>query len=128
MKGPTYREPVDINWNKVLKSFKSGIEECQLKWTKIENKDLKSLDDWSKFVFDAVEKRINKLKTIKKFQSRHRKRILEIKDVKEYFVFVPTDKASNNISIVCKEFYIKILLKEVGFFDNEKKQDRHIRK
>src|SRR5207248_2739470 len=105
LKGPTYREPVDINWNK-------GIEECQLKWTKIESKDLKSLDDWSKIVFDAVEKRINKLKTIKKFQSRHRKKILEIKDVREYlenfqkdFVFVPTDKASNNISIVCKEFY-----------------------
>ena len=76
-------------------------------------------------------KRINKLSTLKKFQSRHRKRILEIKDVKEYlenfpkdFVFVPTDKASNNISIVCKEFYIKMLLKEVGFFDDEKKQDR----
>ena len=25
---------------------------------------------------------------------------------------------------MCKEFYIKILLKEVGFFDDEKKQDR----
>jgi len=33
LKGPTYREPVDINWNKVLKEFKKGIEECQIKWT-----------------------------------------------------------------------------------------------
>ena len=40
------------------------------------------------------------------------------------FVFVPTDKASNNISIVCKKFYVKTLLKEVGFFDAEMKQDR----
>ena len=32
------------------------------KMDKNRNKDLKSLDDWSKFVFDAVEKRINKLK------------------------------------------------------------------
>ena len=80
-----------------------------------------------------IQKKI--LKTIKKFQLRHRKRILEIKDVKEYlenfqkdFVFIPTDKASNNISIVCKGFYIKILLKEVRFFDNEKNKTGHIRK
>jgi hypothetical protein len=78
-------------------------------------------------VFDAVEKRINKLKTLKKFQEK----ILERKDVKEYlenfqknFVFVPIDKASNNISILCQGFYIQMLLKEVGFFDNVKKQDR----
>ena len=130
-KGPTYREPVIINWNKVLKVFKTGIEECQIKWTQIENKELKTLDDWSKTVFDAVEKRVNKLKAMRKFQPRHRTKILERKDVQEYlenfqndFVFVPTDKASNNISIVCKEFYIHMLLKEVGFFDTERKQER----
>jgi hypothetical protein len=38
----------------------------------------------------------------------------------ENFVFVPTDKAQNNISIVCKKFFIESLLKEVGF--DEKKQ------
>ena len=132
LKGPTYREPVTVNWNKVLPVFKSGITECQIKWAQIENKEIKSLDDWSKFVFDAVEKRINKIKTFRKFQQpRYRKKILERKDVQEYlenfqknFVLVPTDKASNNILIVCKEFYIKMLLKEVGFFDNDKKQDR----
>ena len=52
------------------------------------------------------EKRINKLKELRKFQPRSRKKILDSKDVKDYlenfqkdFVFVPTDKASNNISI-----------------------------
>ena len=52
-------------------------------------------------------------------------------DVKNYlinfqkdFVLVPTDKACNNISIVCKAFYIQMLLKEVGFFDEEKKAGR----
>src|SRR5215469_2166557 len=101
-----------------------------MKWTQIEKKELKSLDDWSKLVFDAVEKKVNKLKTIRKFQPSCRTKILERKDVKDYlknfqkdFVFVPTDKASNNISIVCKKFYIQVLLKEVGFFDAEK-EDR----
>ena len=109
---------------KVLKEFKSGIEECQIKWTQLENKDLKTLDDWSNTVFDAIKKRVNKLKQVRKFQRRRREKILDREDVKRYlekfqkdFVLVPTDKASNNISIVCKRFYILTLLKEVGFFD-----------
>ena len=57
LKGPTYRESGNVNWNKVLQAFKTGIEECQLKWAQIENKEIKSLDDWSKFVFDAVGKK-----------------------------------------------------------------------
>ena len=130
LKGPTYREPVNINWNKVLKEFKSGIAECQIKWTQLENKDLKTLDDWSNTIFDAIQKRVNKLKKVRKFHPRQRTKVLDRKD-KNYLenfqkelVFVPTDKASNNISIVCKKFYVKTLLKEVGFFDLDRKQDR----
>ena len=52
-----------------MKVFKIGIEECQIKWTQIENKDLKTFDDWSKTVFDAVKKRVNKLKAMIKFNS-----------------------------------------------------------
>ena len=41
LKGPTYREPVNINYNKVLKEIKTGIDECQRKWTQLENQDFK---------------------------------------------------------------------------------------
>ena len=92
---------------------------------------MKTLDDWSNTIFDAIQKRVNKLKKIRKFHPRQRTKVLDRKDVKNYlenfqkdFVFVPTDKASNNISIVCKKFYVKTLLKEVGFFDLDRKQDR----
>jgi hypothetical protein len=33
------------------------------------------------------------------------------------YVLVPTDKASNNIAVVCKYFYVKSMLKEVGLLD-----------
>ena len=36
-------------------------------------------------------------------------------DLHRKFVLVPTDKAQNNISIICKKFYIGSLLKEVSF-------------
>ena len=34
------------------------------------------------------------------------------------FVFVPTDKASNNIAVVCKKFYIEQSMKELDIFLN----------
>ena len=39
--------------------------------------------------------------------------------LQEKFVFVPTDKASNNISVVCKQFYIKTMLNELKVFDDD---------
>ena len=33
------------------------------------------------------------------------------------FMLVPIDKASNNIAIICKRFYGKIILKEIGGLD-----------
>ena len=76
IKGPTYREPVDINWNRVFKEIKLGLDECQVKWTQLENKDAKMLDNWSKTVLDAVKKKINRLKKVRKFQPMKRIKIL----------------------------------------------------
>jgi len=53
-----------------------------------------------------------KIETLKSRPTRHVKEILkqtsiieELDRLQEKYVFVPTDKASNNISVVCKEFY-----------------------
>ena len=37
-----------------------------------------------------------------------------LKDLHDKFVVVPIDKASNNVAIICKRFYIQKLLDEVG--------------
>ena len=29
------------------------------------------------------------------------------------YVLVPIDKASNNVAIVCKKFYVQVILKEI---------------
>ena len=43
-----------------------------------------------------------------------------LEDLQKDFVFVPTDKASNNISVVCKKFYMKEL--DI-FLNSSKKRD-----
>ena len=41
-----------------------------------------------------------------------------LKDLHNRYVIVPIDKAANNISIICKRFYVLSLLKEVGAVGN----------
>ena len=36
-------------------------------------------------------------------------------DLHSKYVFVPTDKAPNDVIIICKRYYIKTLIKELGF-------------
>ncbi|HEY0579167.1 MAG TPA: hypothetical protein VGC75_00530 [Candidatus Nitrosocosmicus sp.] len=50
------------------------------------------------------------IKTLNRPDVRH-----DLCELRKKFVFVPTDKAQNNISIICKKFYIDSLLKEVSF-------------
>ena len=37
-----------------------------------------------------------------------------LSDLHNKYVFVPADKASNNIIIICKRYYIETLIKELG--------------
>jgi hypothetical protein len=120
MKGPSYREPRNINWNKVIDCIQHGIKECQINWTNREHLDFKSLNVWSASLMYLVKNKVEKLRHLKRFRL-HGKQILNQYHVKEYlasfhkdYVLIPTDKASNNIAIVCKKFYIQTLLQEVG--------------
>ena len=39
-----------------------------------------------------------------------------LKELQNHFAFVPTDKASNNIAVVCKKFYVEQSMKELDIF------------
>ena len=81
-------------------------------------------------ILGAIHKKIIKLKKIPKFRKKHKLQILDNPVIRSFlnnlhndFALVPTDKASNNIAIICKKFYIEMLLREVGYLDNKLKQD-----
>ena len=65
-----------------------------------------------------IEERISKLKlnfkqpTGKVLQNAAVKACLS--DLHSKYVFVPTDKAPNNVIIICKQYYIETLIKELG--------------
>ena len=77
---------------------------------------------------NLVRKRVNKLKKLNRFRYSSKKSILNKPEIRNYlqelhdrYVFVPTDKASNNIAVICKYYYTKILLKEIGLLDKKQK-------
>ena len=39
-----------------------------------------------------------------------------LKAIQKKFLFVPIDKASNNVAVLCKRYYVEVLRDEIGVF------------
>ena len=124
-KGPKYREKERVNWKKVQSCINSGIDDYVNSWAKYENVDIKVLNEWTITLKDSVKKKIERIIKYKKLRGFNFPICLKtlnrtdvksnLRDLHKNFVLVPTDKAQNNISIICKKFYVDSLLKEVSF-------------
>ena len=122
-KGPKYREPQNVNWDHFLTHFKTNFKVTLQNWVSKINKDeidLKFFEPYFNKVLKDIKTSIEKIKKRKRFYRRMRLSTPKIKDLlsklHEKFVFIPTDKAGNNIAVVCKVFYITQSLKELGIF------------
>ena len=118
-KGPNYREPKTINWNKCRESIGKGLDAyCATMSTKFALHE-NDIFPWKNAVLKKVESKIALLKQKMKYNKV--KPTLDRPEVKEYlqnlqskFVFVPIDKAANNVALVCKRFYVETILNEIG--------------
>ena len=118
-KGPNYREARTINFKKCKDEIQSSISSCVENLAAKYELTKEQLKPWENKIMELVVKRISLLKS--KITISATKPFLQDQDVTSAlaelhnkFVIVPIDKASNNIAIVCKRFYIQKLLNEVG--------------
>ena len=115
-KGPKYREPCKIDWDKNL-----CVDQYALQWAKWEMVEFSVLLSWKEMVKGQIEQHISKLKqnfkqpTGKVLQNANIKACLS--DLHNKYVFVPADKVPNNILIICKRYYIATLIKELVLDD-----------
>ena len=118
-KGPNYREPRMLNYNKckiaIESSLISSIDDLAVKY----KLPAQSFSAWKNKILELVENRIRILK-LRNVPSAN-KPILQddevltsLSELHNKFVIVPIDKAANNVAIICKRFYIQKLLNEVG--------------
>ena len=99
--------------------FLESIDLCAKNWSEREQVEFKYLSEWKDQLTELVAGRISNLKG--HFKSPQCK-VLNQPDVKSTlhrlhtnYVLVPADKAANNVIVVCKKYYIDILvLKQLG--------------
>ena len=71
----------------------------------------------SKSIAEVLKRRIRRLK--RSVNTRHEsifcdpEVVRELSRLRENFVIVPADKASNNYTFVCKKYYVSILIEEL---------------
>ena len=83
--------------------------------------DIASLQLWKDKILNILKDKITSLTSFKKkfrtCPTLKNKNVLEyLEELQKKFVIAPIDKASNNISFICKRYYIEKLLHEVGIF------------
>ena len=119
-KGPNFREPKTINWKKCRDVIAEGVTQC-LSSMSSSSKNVTEADmvPWKNMVLHKVDAKIALLK--RKVTLHKSNPVLKQPDVIQHleelhkkYVFVPIDKAANNVAIICKKHYVEVILKEVG--------------
>ena len=121
-KGPKYREQNKIAWGKDKKMIMTAVENYAKKWASRDHFDVSVLDDWINEIKHIIMTRIRKLQKITRQPPNPVLNDPEVaaclRDMHNKYVFAPADKASNNVIVICKKYYLKVLCDELGLFTN----------
>ena len=113
-KGLNFREVPAPNKALILKNIKSGLDSYVQKISDKTNTPLQCFTAWKVTLLEKIK---SKLDTLKDYHYNHvlsqKKNKADLEELQKNFVFVPTDKASNNVSIICKKYYLEVLEKEL---------------
>ena len=123
-KGPNYREPKMLNYRKCKQSIESSISSSITHLASKYSIDVEAFSAWKRKILDLVENRIRilnqrKVPSVTKPVLKDEEVIASLAELHRKFVVVPIDKASNNVALICKRFYIQKLLNEVGVPGNQ---------
>ena len=122
-KGPNFREPRTINWNKCKEEIRKGLDSCVSNFVKSQNGlNIEALTPWKDKILEKVDTKIALLNT--RIRPRKTNPVLKdpefieyLKSLHDRYVLVPIDKAANNVAIICKRYYVQVILKEIGILD-----------
>ena len=82
--------------------------------------------EWKRKVLFLVDEKIRRLKrSVKRHKTnpvlKREEVISYLEKSQEKYVLVPIDKAANNFAIICKRFYVSVILKEIGILGSGNK-------
>ena len=104
-KGPKYRYPSNIDFNKCREELAAALNEFGNRWCKREYVENAALKEWKLSVLRILNKRIsfycqntNLFPPKPKTSLRHLK--LSIQEFHRKYILAPSDKAANNVIVV----------------------------
>ena len=113
-KGPVFREQNNIDWEVNLKNCKASVSKYVKKWARIASVDRQVLRDWEETVHECIEQRVRCLK--QRHVNRRKKHVLKNRVHLDYLNKLHenyADKTANNVIVVCKKYYLDVVLKEL---------------
>ena len=119
-KGPKFREPCKIDWNIAKDIIREGVEDYLKTLKAVKKVDISFFENWKQTLFKMIDEKIKSLSD--RIIIRDIKSVFddpaakaELKRLQSHFVIVPIDKASSNVSFICKQHYATVIKNELRF-------------
>ena len=113
-KGLNYRDQAPPSVNAAYNAAKTAVNEYCKKMSDRFKKPIVMFTEWKTLILDKVKHQLNNCKPFPYNTILSNDNVLkELKDLHDKYVLVPTDKAANNVTIVCKKFYISLIKQEI---------------
>ena len=133
MKGPSYREQNATDWRVNMEICREAVASYKHKWSRKERVHLRVLNEWEHKVNECIEQRIRLLRRKRINRRQHvlkpGKHLRYLRELQSKYVLVPADKAANNVVVVCKKYYLQVVLKELTTtctYDREARGCMHV--
>ena len=113
-KGLNFREKQPQDILKTKNSIQSAIDSFIFKASNSLKLPIKAFSPWKLYILKAVNSNLvdsqdsSEVSCLKKKSNFN-----DLKELHKQFVIVPVDKASANIGIICKAFYLQVLTQEI---------------
>ena len=118
-KGPNFREAKSINWNKCEREIEIGLYSS--KEPMISTNPKVTTEEFigrKRKILQEVDNKIFSLKVHKTNPVLKQDKVIEyLNELHEKYVFVPIDKAADNVAKICQKYYFIVILKETGILD-----------
>ena len=106
---------MSINCNKCKREIGIGLDSGR-DWIVSSNSKvtLEEFVDWKRKILQELNNKTISLKHRIKVYKKISVLIEYLNELHKTYVLVPIDKAANNIAVICKKYYITVILKEIG--------------
>ena len=124
-KGWGYREDPVIRWKSVKKEIHHSVIQLVHSFSKKYNMSEAHFHEFAWKIMEHVEYQIRNCKDRYQFKTKFipvlkdQSVLTELESLHQQYVFTPVDKASKNIAIMCKSFYLQTIFNELKSGEGE---------